>query len=90
MLLVFNPLETESGAVHIGDQLIPRHGGTGPSHFAFEILPRQVDAVREHLQSWQIAIEAEIEWPGGGHSLYCRDPAGNSVEFATRELWFER
>jgi catechol 2,3-dioxygenase-like lactoylglutathione lyase family enzyme len=90
MLLVFNPLETESGAVHVGDQLIPRHGGTGPSHFAFEILPRQVDAVREHLQSWQIAIEAEIEWPGGGHSLYCRDPAGNSVEFATRELWFER
>jgi catechol 2,3-dioxygenase-like lactoylglutathione lyase family enzyme len=90
MLLIFNPRETESGTVLIGDQMIPQHGSAGPSHFAFEILPRQVDAVREHLESRKIAIEAEIKWPMGGHSIYCRDPAGNSVEFATRELWFER
>ena len=89
MLLVFNPRETVSGTVRIGNQTIPCHGSTGPSHFAFEILPRQVEAVREHLASRRIAIEAEIDWPGGGHSIYCRDPAGNSVEFATRELWFD-
>jgi catechol 2,3-dioxygenase-like lactoylglutathione lyase family enzyme len=89
MLLVFNSRETVSGTVRIGNQTIPCHGSTGPSHFAFEILPRQVEAVREHLASRRIAIEAEIDWPGGGHSIYCRDPAGNSVEFATRELWFD-
>jgi len=89
MLLVFNASETETGTVRIGDQLIPRHGSNGPSHFAFEILPRQVDVVRENLTSHQVAIESEIEWPGGGHSIYCRDPAGNSVEFATRQLWFD-
>ena len=88
MLLIFNPRDTESGTVLIEDQMIPRHGSVGPSHFAFEILPKQVDVVREHLVRQNIAIEAEIEWPTGGHSIYCRDPAGNSVEFATRELWF--
>ena len=90
MLLIFDPRDTENGNVFIGDQMIPRHGSVGPSHFAFEILPRQVDAVRERLISRRIAIEAEIEWPKGGHSIYCRDPSGNSVEFATRELWFDR
>lgn len=89
MLLVFNPHDTESGTVLVGDQMIPRHGSAGPSHFAFEILPQQVDAIREHLANRKIAIEAEIDWPTGGHSIYCRDPAGNSVEFATRELWFD-
>ena len=89
MLLIFNPHDTAGGTVLIGDQMIPRHGSTGPSHFAFEILPQQVDAVRQHLSNRKIAIEAEIEWPTGGHSIYCRDPAGNSVEFATRQLWFE-
>lgn len=89
MLLVFNPCDTESGTVLVGDQMIPRHGSTGPSHFAFEILSEQVDVIREHLANRKIAIEAEIEWPTGGHSIYCRDPAGNSVEFATRELWFD-
>ena len=89
MLLIFNPRDTKIGSVVIGDQMIPRHGSTGPSHFAFEILPKQVVEIREHLANRKIAIEAEIEWPTGGHSIYCRDPAGNSVEFATRELWFE-
>ena len=90
MLLGFNPRETVSGTVRIGDQMIPQHGSAGPSHFAFEILPKQVDAFREHLEDRKIAIEAEVEWPTGGYSIYCRDPAGNSVEFATRELWFGR
>ncbi|MCH1438893.1 MAG: VOC family protein [Rubripirellula sp.] len=89
MFLVFDPRDTERGTVLIGDQMIPRHGSAGPSHFAFEILPRQIDSVRERLKNQRIAIEAEIEWPTGGHSIYCRDPAGNSVEFATRELWFD-
>ena len=34
-----------------------------------------------------VAIEAEVEWPSGGRSLYFRDPAGNVVELAPPTLW---
>jgi hypothetical protein len=28
-----------------------------------------------------------VEWPGGGRSIYFRDPAGNSVELGTPAIW---
>ena len=39
-----------------------------------------------------VAIEADFRWPGGdgvpgARSIYVRDPAGNSVEFAEPRLW---
>jgi hypothetical protein len=34
-----------------------------------------------------IVVEADVQWPGGGRSLYVRDPAGNSVELAAATLW---
>jgi catechol-2,3-dioxygenase len=34
-----------------------------------------------------VPIEIEITWPGGGHSIYFRDPAGNSIELATAKTW---
>jgi len=34
-----------------------------------------------------VPIESELSWPQGGQSLYVRDPAGNSVELATRSTW---
>ena len=34
-----------------------------------------------------VAIEHEETWPLGGHSLYFRDPAGNSVELITPGVW---
>jgi catechol 2,3-dioxygenase-like lactoylglutathione lyase family enzyme len=34
-----------------------------------------------------VPIEAEIDWKQGGRSLYFRDPAGNSIEFAPLTLW---
>jgi catechol 2,3-dioxygenase-like lactoylglutathione lyase family enzyme len=30
----------------------------------------------------------EFDWPNGAHSMYFRDPAGNSLEIAERALWF--
>jgi catechol 2,3-dioxygenase-like lactoylglutathione lyase family enzyme len=89
MLLVFNPTETSQATVQVGGSTIPRHGATGSSHFAFNVAPDQLDAVRRHLHQQDIAIESEICWPGGGRSIYCRDPAGNSVEFATPDLWYK-
>ena len=34
-----------------------------------------------------VAIEHEQTWPRGGRSFYVRDPAGNSIEFATPRIW---
>ena len=31
--------------------------------------------------------EADFAWPGGGRSVYVRDPAGNSIEFADPAIW---
>ncbi len=88
MLLIFRAETTEQATVRIGEQVIPRHGAHGPGHLAFAIDQDQYDAVRQRLLSRGVAIEAEIGWPTGGRSIYCRDPAGNSIEFATRNLWF--
>jgi len=88
MLLVFNPENTRTATVTVGDQQIPRHGANGEGHFAFAVEAAQLSTVKQHLERHEVAIESEIDWPGGGHSIYCRDPAGNSVEFATRRLWF--
>lgn len=88
MLLVFNPHNTRETTVHVGDQVIPRHGPDGATHFAFRVGDRQFDAIKRNLNAHGVDIESEIDWPRGGHSVYCRDPAGNSVEFATKTLWF--
>jgi catechol 2,3-dioxygenase-like lactoylglutathione lyase family enzyme len=89
MLLVFNPQRTRQETVRVGDQVIPHHGPSGASHFAFRVDANQFAAIRANLKDHNVPLESEIEWPGGGHSIYCRDPGGNSVEFATRTLWFK-
>ena len=32
-------------------------------------------------------IESEVTWPGGGTSIYFRDPAGNCLELAPGRIW---
>ncbi len=82
MLLLFNPAATERSGGEV-----PVHGARGPGHIAFAITDRQVSGWREHLAQSGVPIEAEISWPGGGRSLYFRDPAGNSLELATPQTW---
>jgi catechol 2,3-dioxygenase-like lactoylglutathione lyase family enzyme len=81
MLLVFR-----SEATLRGDHL-PAHGARGPGHFAMGIAAVDLDAWREQLRVHRVPIEHEETWERGGHSLYFRDPAGNSVELITRGLW---
>jgi len=69
-----------------GDRL-PAHGAAGPGHFAMGIAREDLDAWRGRLRDHDVSIEHELSWPGGGHSLYFRDPAGNSVELITPGLW---
>jgi catechol 2,3-dioxygenase-like lactoylglutathione lyase family enzyme len=81
MFLVFRPEATSGG------EILPAHGARGPGHFALGIAPEDLDGWRRRLGEYRIAIEHEESWPLGGHSLYFRDPAGNSVELITPGVW---
>jgi catechol 2,3-dioxygenase-like lactoylglutathione lyase family enzyme len=86
MLLVFNPERTR--AADPGDAATaPPHGATGPGHVCFAADAAALERWRARLAAAQVAIEADVRWPGGARSLYVRDPAGNSVEFAEPRLW---
>ena len=74
------PSETPQGT-------IPPHDGRGVLHLAFAIHAENLDAWSRHLQYEGIAVESRIKWPGGGVSLYFRDPDDHSVEVATPGLW---
>ena len=81
MLLIFRAETTLKG-----DHL-PAHGCRGPGHLALGIPAADLDAWRSYLESRHVSIEHEESWPRGGHSLYFRDPTGNSVELLTPGLW---
>jgi catechol 2,3-dioxygenase-like lactoylglutathione lyase family enzyme len=81
VFLLFNPEKTREG----GD--VPAHGARGPGHVAFAVPSPEMDGWKRRLLDLGTPIEQEVEWPGGGRSLYLRDPAGNSVELATPALW---
>ena len=82
VFLIFSP---DATAVNSGD--VPTHGAHGPGHVAFRIEDDEVDSWRNHLSDLGVEIERELNWPSGGRSLYFRDPAGNSLELATAEVW---
>lgn len=87
VLLLFDPARTSSAAGAVGGVPIPRHGTTGAGHVAFAVEESALPAWRERLATHGVAVEAEVAWPRGGHSLYLRDPAGNSVELAPPRIW---
>lgn len=83
MLLVFDPAATSAGSGPI-----PAHGAHGPGHVAFAVADdAELDAWRARLIAADVEIESEVDWPGGGRSVYVRDPAGNSVELTTPRIW---
>jgi catechol 2,3-dioxygenase-like lactoylglutathione lyase family enzyme len=85
MLLIFNPRvtkieeETSHGAI------------TPPSmvHIALEIEAEEYEKAKELLISNNINVEKETAWKNEikSRSIYFRDPAGNLVEFITRNHW---
>lgn len=87
MFLVFAPEHTGQGGAEVGGVSIPAHGASGAGHVAFSVSAAALPAWKARLGENGIGIEAEVHWPGGGESLYVRDPAGNSVELATPALW---
>jgi len=83
MLIVFRAEKTL-----IPDAGVPTHGTTGPGHMAFGASRDEIDEWRDQLIRHGIEIEMEKSWSNGAFSIYFRDPAGNSLEFATPDLWF--
>lgn len=86
VLLIFNPAATEIPFVTPGLP-VPTHGARGPGHVCFSTPPDLMDEVAARLRAAGITIEADFIWPGGARSIYVRDPAGNSVEWAEPGLW---
>ena len=65
---------------------IADHGATGPGHACFRVTEGDYDAWRQRLEQ-RVDVVHDHEWPGGGRSFYFRDPAGNLLEIADRDLW---
>jgi catechol 2,3-dioxygenase-like lactoylglutathione lyase family enzyme len=82
VLLIFNPqLSSAPG------RDIPSHGKSGAGHLAFAASDAEREAWKQRLIGAGVPVEAEVNWEQGGRSLYFRDPAGNSIEFAPLTLW---
>jgi catechol 2,3-dioxygenase-like lactoylglutathione lyase family enzyme len=86
MLLLFNAAETVKPPGE-GALPVPPHGATGAGHMCFGADAAQLDALRALFAQAGLPIEADFRWPNGARSIYVRDPAGNSVEFAEPRLW---
>ena len=88
VLLIFNPDATDHPPAPDARLPVPGHGARGAGHYCFAVEGTGMDALRAHLEAQGVGIEADFRWPGGARSIYVRDPAGNSVEFAEPTLWF--
>jgi len=83
MVIVF-----KASATLVPDRGVPAHGSTGPGHLAFSVAHESLAEKEAMLAARGIEIIERVEWGNGAKSIYFRDPAGNILEFATRDLWF--
>ncbi|MEX0323184.1 MAG: VOC family protein [Puniceicoccaceae bacterium] len=82
VLLIF-----DADASSAAGRSVPAHGAKGEGHIAFAASDKEIDEWQAHFEANGVEIEQIVEWSEGGRSLYVRDPAGNSVEFAPSTLW---
>lgn len=66
---------------------VPPHGAVGPGHVCLTVAEEALDAMASRLVQAGVEIESDFRWPHGPRSIYVRDPADNSVEFASPRLW---
>ncbi|MEP3687424.1 MAG: VOC family protein [Sulfitobacter dubius] len=88
VLLIFNPTATAQPPGN-PQMPVPPHGARGPGHVCFAMEWDEIAAMETRLQAAGIEKDTSFDWPNGARSLYVRDPAGNSVEFAEPWLWDE-
>lgn len=83
VLLIFNP-EVSSAP----GRPVPAHGCAGEGHLALRINPEDEPAWTERLRAHGVEIERVVDWDNDrGRSIYVRDPAGNSIELITADIW---
>ncbi|WP_274423527.1 VOC family protein [Chelativorans sp. YIM 93263] len=87
VLLLFNPDATEVPPGPDARLPVPPHGARGDGHLCFSASAEDIEMWKTRLQTHNIKIEADFEWPKGGRSIYFRDPFGNSLEFAEPRIW---
>lgn len=86
MVLIFNPDESVKPP-HNPAMPVPVHGASGEGHLCFGATAEELEAIEKTLVSAGVDIEADFRWPSGGRSIYVRDPARNSIEFAEPRIW---
>ena len=62
---------------------IPAHEGDGSLHVAFFIPSSDFELWRDRLRRFGVDIESLVIWPGGGRSIYFRDPDNHAIELKT-------
>ena len=87
VFLLFRPSATAEPPAPDARLPVPPHGATGPGHLCFAATAGEIARWAERLDAAGVEIEADFEWPQGGRSIYFRDPAGNSLEFAEPRIW---
>ncbi len=86
VLLVFDPQATVQPP-RDARMPVPPHGAHGEGHVCFAGTAAEIEDWASRLTKAGVEIEADFHWPQGGRSIYFRDPAGNSVEFAEPRIW---
>ncbi len=86
IVLVFRAVETRK-PTRSETLPVPPHGADGPGHICFAADAEALKEWKKRLEDAGVEIEADFHWPNGARSIYVRDPAGNSVEFAEPKLW---
>lgn len=82
VLLIFNPeISSQQG------RDVPSHGAIGAGHIALRIQQEDFEDWQARLKEHSVEVEQLHEWEQGGRSIYCRDPAGNSIELIDRDIW---
>jgi len=87
VLLLFNAEATKVPPPHGARLPVPPHGAAGQAHLCFAATSAEIESWKRGLEDKGVAVEADFEWPGGGRSIYFRDPSGNSLEFAEPKIW---
>jgi catechol 2,3-dioxygenase-like lactoylglutathione lyase family enzyme len=87
VLLLFDAEATRQPPAADAKLPVPPHGTAGPGHLCFAAGAARISGWKSWLEAKGVPVEADFEWPGGGRSLYFRDPSGNSLEFAEPRIW---
>ncbi len=66
---------------------IPSHDGAGAIHAGFAIATEDLPEWESHLVAHDVEILSRVSWPGGGRSIYFRDPDGHLLELLTPGVW---